>query len=126
MELKPNRAKVVDIETSLDAVPVETAVGPVLWATVRLDYVLAGMSPRLDIRVPIPYEAEQTDAERARQALRNARLLIDHACQSSGIQAEKSLNVTQIVEQLIPTSVEGLAQELGLAKPATRPNRKKR
>jgi len=125
MELKPNSAKVVDVETSLDAVPVDTAVGPVLWATVRLDYLLAGMSPRLDIRVPIPYGAEQTDAERTRQALRNARLLIDHACQASGIQAEKPLDPTQIVEQLIPTPLEGLSQQIGITNPPTRAGRKK-
>lgn len=125
MELKPNSAKVIDIETALDAVPIETGIGPILWATVRIDYAMVGLSPHVDIRVPIPFEPGQNDAERGRQALRNARLLIDHACHSSGIPPENysTKDFQGYVAEMLPASLQGVAQELGITEPTSQPPR---
>jgi hypothetical protein len=123
MELKPIGAKVVDVETSLEAVPVQTSVGPVLWATIRIDYALAGLSPHVDIRVPVSFDRGETDQDRARQALRNARLLIDHACQASGVPGAKLVQeeVRDFLAEMLPTSLQGIGQELGIADPTTKP-----
>jgi hypothetical protein len=128
MELKPNSAKVVDIETVLEAVPVETGIGPILWATARIDYAMVGLSPHVDIRVPIPFEPGQSDTERGRQALRNARLLIDHACHSSGIPPEKATpqDFQDFVAEMLPASLQGVAQELGITEPTSQPGRSRR
>ncbi|HEY2010904.1 MAG TPA: hypothetical protein VGH23_18085 [Rhizomicrobium sp.] len=85
MELRPNAAKVVDLATTLDSVPEHTVLGPILWASIRIEYTLAGLAPTVDIRVPVPFEPSETEAERHAHALRRARLLIDHACRAAGI-----------------------------------------
>jgi len=123
MELKPTSAKVVEIKSALDAVPVETGIGPILWATVSIDYAMAGLSPHVDIRVPIPFEPGQADEERGRQALRSARLLIDHACQTSGIPTEKAApgERQDFVAEMLPASLQGVAQEPGITKPTSGP-----
>ncbi|MBA2587942.1 MAG: hypothetical protein H0U98_04880, partial [Alphaproteobacteria bacterium] len=42
MAPKPSTAKITDFETSFDAVPVASAEGEVIWADVRIDYILWG------------------------------------------------------------------------------------
>jgi hypothetical protein len=46
MALKPSLAKITDFETSFDAVPVASVEGEVIWADVRIDYLLSGLPRR--------------------------------------------------------------------------------
>jgi hypothetical protein len=39
---KPAAPKITDFETTFDAVPVAAGDGEVIWADVRIDYLLAG------------------------------------------------------------------------------------
>src|ERR1700754_1736637 len=87
MALKPSTAKITDFETSFDAVPVASAEGDVIWADVRVDYVLSGLTPTVTIRVPVPWSERDTSEERKSKALRCARHLIDHACRAAGMGA---------------------------------------
>jgi hypothetical protein len=123
-QIKPDAAKVADLSTRFEALPEQTKIGPVLWADVEITYELAGLNPTVDIRVPVPFVEGQTDAERKRQALRNARLLIDHACQVGGVQADTPVNArAQIaLKEMLPASLQGIAQELGLSDPTTDTN----
>ena len=122
-DLKPNTAHVVELSTRFETLPVDTEAGPVLWADIRIAYTLAGLDPTVDIRVPVPFEAGETDAQRKAKALHSARLLIDHACRGAGIRADLSVSasVQGAIEGIIPTSLEGVAQELGLISPTTKP-----
>jgi hypothetical protein len=120
MELKPQTAKVVGLATCFDPVGLETPLGQVRWATVQIDYAMAGLSPSVTIRVPVSVDQGAGEAELHSQALRNARLLIDHACRASGIGNEEP--AAGPVQSLI-AEMEGLAQELGLSDPTTRPKR---
>ena len=127
MKIKPSTAKLVEMQTRLDPEAVPSSVGPVLWATVRLDYVLAGLSPSMTIRVPVAWDKAQTEEERAAHALRNARLLIDHACQHYGAaQEDAAPEPVRATDMMLPSALEGLTQELGLTKPTTSPGRAKR
>jgi len=128
MELKPNSAKIIDMATELDAVPLDTPIGPVVWATVRIEYALAGLAPTVDIRVPIPFERSETDKERHTQALRSARLLIDHACRAAGIVPDQlaASPIEEALDQVLPAELEGITQELGLTSPRARSQRFKR
>ena len=123
IDLKPNSAQVVDLSTRFETLPVETEVGPILWADIQIAYTLAGLNPTVDIRVPVPFEAGETDAQRKAKALRSARLLIDHACQAAGVRADRpvSASLQEAIEGMIPTSLEGVAQELGLVRPSAKP-----
>jgi hypothetical protein len=98
-------------------------VGPVLWADVEITYTLAGLEPSVVIRVPVPFEAGETEAQRKAHALRRARLLIDHACQAAGVAPEPAPaeTIQDVIEQIVPPALEGVAQELGLAAPTTKP-----
>ena len=73
MALKPSTAKITDFETSFDAVPVASEEGEVIWADVRIDYILSGLTPTVTIRVPIPWTESDTPEERKSKALRCAR-----------------------------------------------------
>lgn len=127
MQIKPDSAKVIDLSTRFETLPVDTEVGPVLWADVEITYTLAGLTPTVDIRVPVPFEKGDSDAQRKSQALRNARLLIDHACQAAGVgRSEFSPRVETVAETLdaaTPTVLEGIVQELGFASPTAKPRR---
>ena len=90
MALKPSTAKITDFETSFDAVPVASAEGEVIWADVRIDYILAGLAPTVTIRVPVPWSERDTPDERKSKALRCARQLIDHACRAAGVGAAEN------------------------------------
>ena len=125
MKIKPNTAKLVDMQTRLDREAVHTPIGPVQWATVRLNYALAGLSPSLTIRVPIALDKPQSETERANQALRNARLVIDHACHQYGIASEEA-GAAPVGKGSLPEVLEGLTQELGITEPHTRSNKSKR
>jgi len=108
-------AKIADLTVEVDASPVDTALGEVAWATVAITYVSGGVEPTLAIRVPVPW----AEPDKQGEALRRARQLIDHAC------ASPSLNIAP-PDLFEDTALEGLAQELGIAPPATRPERSKR
>jgi hypothetical protein len=127
---KPATAKITDFETSFDAVPVSTPDGDVIWADVRIDYILSGLTPCVTIRVPVPWSERDTAEERKARALRCARQLIDHACRAAGVgAAEADVGETGIAEALdaaTPTALEGIAQELGLAKPTAAPRQPQR
>lgn len=110
-------AKITDLTVEIDAAPVESALGPVAWATVAITYVSGGLSPTLCIRVPVPWVEE----DKHREALRRARQLIDHACAMSGLNAP-----TSQPGFLEDTVLEGLAQELGIAEPTPQPARSRR
>jgi len=120
-QINPNAAKVADLSTRFEALPEQTDIGPVLWADVAITYVLAGLNPTVDIRVPIPFKEGDTDADRKRQALRNARLLIDHACQVGGVSAEVpvSTKIQNAIEEMLPESLQGITQEFGFAPTTT-------
>ena len=129
MAPKPSTAKITDFETSFDAVPVASAEGEVIWADVRIDYILSGLTPTVIIRVPVPWNELDTSEERKSKALRCARQLIDHACRAAGVgAAETEIDDTPVEEVLdadMPTALEGIAQELGLAKPTAKPRRQR-
>ena len=127
MALKPSTAKITDSETSFDAVPVASAEGEVIWADVRIDYILSGLTPTVTIRVPVPWNESDTPEERKSKALRCARQLIDHACRAAGVgSAETGIDdnpVEEVIDAVTPTALAGLAQELGLATPTAKPRR---
>jgi hypothetical protein len=124
MALKPASAKITDFETSFDAAPVVSAEGEVLWTEVRIDYVLAGLAPSVTIRVPVPWRDSDGAEQRRVQALQSARELIDHACRAAGMQAPPEPPVAAMIEDVVPSALEGLTQELGLARPTTRARKK--
>jgi hypothetical protein len=125
MALKPSTAKITDFETSFDAVPVASAEGEVIWADVRIDYILSGLTPTVTIRVPVPWNERDTPEDRKSKALRCARQLIDHACRAAGVGAAETETdgrpVEEILDAVTPTALEGIAQELGLTTPTAKP-----
>lgn len=128
MALKPSTAKITDFETSFDAVPVASAEGEVIWADVRIDYILSGLTPTVTIRVPVPWIERDTPEERKSKALRCARQLIDHACRAAGVAAaETGIEGPEenILGAVMPTALEGIAQELGLATPTATPRQQR-
>jgi hypothetical protein len=114
MVLNPAAAKVIDIQVSWDAAPAVTPSGPVFWATVEIQYTLAGLAPAVSIRVPVECQADIGSEACRRQALQGARSLLNHACGAPAFSAADT-------EPLL----EGLAQELGLTPPSTRPARRR-
>jgi hypothetical protein len=122
-----SKVKITDFETSFDALPVATPSGEVLWADVRIDYVLpGGLAPQVTIRVPVPYSVNDTADLRRSKALRNARELIDHACRAAG-GVDSDDRTREAGGQAGPdassdTGFQGIAQELGLTSPTTGPD----
>ena len=129
MALKPSTAKITDFETRFDAIPVASEVGEVIWADVRIDYILSGLTPTVTIRVPVPWSERDTPEERKSKALRCARQLIDHACHAAGVgAAETGIDdspVEEVLDAVTPTAFAGIAQELGLATPTAKPRRQR-
>jgi hypothetical protein len=125
MPIKPATAKITDFETCFDVAPIASAEGPVIWAEVRIDYVLAGLKPSVTIRVPVPWTENETGEARKGRALRCARQLIDHACRAAGVSTTESddSSVEEALASVTPSGMEGLAQELGLAHPTREPRR---
>jgi hypothetical protein len=125
MALKPSTAKIVDLDTTVDVVPVQSQEGPIVWATVKMEYTLAGLKPVVTICVPVPWKADQSQDERRGQALSCARQLIEHACRAAGVgPAEPILDdsdLGDLREDGARPMLEGLAKELGLSKPTRRP-----
>jgi hypothetical protein len=111
--IKPSTAKIADFETNFDAAPTASAEGEVLWADVRIDYRLSSLAPRVTIRVPVPWDPNESVAQRKAAALRCARELIDHACRAAGMMTEAETG----------GALEGIAQELGLVPPKIAPSR---
>jgi hypothetical protein len=124
MVIKPATAKVTNLDAAFDAAPIETTGGPAIWATVTIDYRLDGLTPTVSIRVPIPWNEHETEAERRGAALRCARQLIDHACRAAGVRAWEAESAADLADEILPAALEGIAQELGLATPATRSRRR--
>jgi hypothetical protein len=129
MALKPSTAKITEFETTIDAVPVASAEGEIVWADVRIDYILSGLTPTVTIRVPVPWNERDTPDERKSKALRYARQLIDHACRAAGVAAAETgiddSSVEEVLDAVTPTALEGIAQELGLATPTAKPRRQR-
>ncbi len=128
MALKPSTAKITDFETSFDAVPVASAEGDVIWADVRIDYILSGLTPTVTIRVPVPWSERDTPEDRKSKALRCARQLIDHACRAAGVGAAETEiddSPVEVLDAVTPTALAGIAQELGLATPTAAPRRQR-
>lgn len=123
MDMKTNSARVLDLSTRFETIPVDTEAGPVLWADVEITYILAGLTPTVNIRVPVPFVAGETENQRKSQALRHARPLIDHACQVAAIPPEKPVtaSVQAAFEEMLPASLQGVTQEPGLAMPTAKP-----
>jgi hypothetical protein len=122
-------AKITDFETSFDAVPVSTPDGEVIWADVRIDYILSGLTPCVTIRVPVPWSEQDGVDERKSKALRCARQLIDHACRAAGVAAPEAEGeadtIMEVLDAATPSALEGIAQELGLAKPTAQPRQQR-
>jgi hypothetical protein len=101
--------KIVDFETNFDAAPVITQNGEIIWGEVRIVYTVSGIEPTVTIRVPVPWEANQTSEQRKSEGLRATRELIDHACRASALQSgrlEKSAG--EMVEDVLPSALAGL------------------
>jgi len=128
--MKPSSAKVIDLDTAFDAAPVQTVDGLAIWATVTIEYALAGLRPSVNIRVPVPWNENDSHERRRSQALRCARQVIEHACRAVGIgpqEAESSLDaIADAIEEIAPPALEGVTQELGLAKPTAKPKQRNR
>lgn len=122
MVLKPSSAKVIDLSAAFDVGPEQSAEGPIVWATVRIVYSLQGLSPDIAIRVPVPWNAQDTQEQRYAQALRSARQLIEHACRAVGVAPAEAGSdlIEDVVEAITPAALEGVAQELGLASPSVK------
>jgi hypothetical protein len=92
---------------------------------VRIDYLLSGLTPMVTIRVPVPWRDGVSAEARKSHALRCARDLIDHACMASGIASPQppTSGIAKTLEDFVPPSLEGVAQELGLTKPSTQPKK---
>jgi len=122
MAQKLETATIVDFETSFDTQPVLSPEGEVVWADLRIDYILAGLTPTVTIRVPVPWDSRESVETRKSKALRCARELIDHACQASGAVAGEPAKTRSkgVIDDIAP-ALEGIAQELGLTKPTTCP-----
>jgi len=81
---------------------------------------LAGLTPTVTIRVPIPWDNGESAEMRKSKALRFARELIDHACQAAGAGAAEPKSRPKWVMDDIAPALEGITRELGLAEPTTR------
>jgi hypothetical protein len=125
MPIKPASAKIVDLDTAFDAAPVQSAEGPLVWATVTMRYALQDLSPSVTVRVPVPCKEQESADQRRDHALRCARQLIEHACRAVGVPAPDDV-ADEVLDAVVPTEMEGLAQELGLASPKTAPKRVRR
>jgi len=125
--IKPATAKLIDLKTVLDPEPVPSREGPIVWATVTMEYTLAGLAPTVTISVPVPWLADETADERRARALGAARQLIDHACRAAGIGPMEAADepTESVIDAITPPALEGLAQELGLTEPTRAPKRQR-
>jgi len=117
--LKLRSAKITDLSVAFDPVPMVNPLGALLWAKLDIAYAASGLTPSLTMRVPVPFRENDSEAYRKEMALRAARQLIDHACVARQLGAEAPA-------QEAPEILAGLAQELGIVAPTTRPPRKRR
>jgi hypothetical protein len=113
--VKLRSAKIVDLSVSFDASPVPLSSGEVLWASVTITYAVSGLLPSVRIRLPVSWNESDTIEERKFLALRGARQLIDHACMASGLEHDAPASSP------VDAIITGLAQELGLSEPTTKP-----
>jgi hypothetical protein len=129
LALKPATAKIIDLDTTVDVVPVESREGPIVWATVKMEYTLAGLKPAVTICVPVPWDADETQNQRRAQALRCARQLIEHACRAAGVGPLEAIdedNAAQsVIDAITPIGIERLPQELGPSEPAPQPKKQR-
>jgi hypothetical protein len=127
MALTLANAKIINFEITFDATPVRSVEGQVLWADVWIDYALAGLVPTVTVRVPIPWSVSDTRAARKDNALRCARQLLEHACQAPTAESDQTVaaasNAKQLLGAIAPPALEGLAQDLAMAKAAAQPRR---
>jgi hypothetical protein len=82
------------------------------------------------IRVPVPWNAQETLEERKAKVLRCARQLIDHACGAAGMAPAATQTegggVADVLGAVSPPVLEGIAQELGLVGPTSGLRRRSR
>lgn len=109
-------AKLTDLVTTIDSEIFAAPSGPMAWGTVELCYTCEGLEPKVTIKVPVPALAAQSEAQQRLEALRRARKLIDHACVALGTQPAPAPDLSEMLE--------GLAEELGVKPPTTRPARR--
>jgi hypothetical protein len=125
MALTLANAKIINFDITFDAAPVRSVEGQVVWADVWIDYAVTGLVPTVTIRVPVPWNESDTRAERKDNALRCARELIGHACRTSAAGSDEAEGAASFGMQPLgattPPALEGLAQELAMAKATTQP-----
>ena len=128
MAPKLSSARIVDLDTTFDAAPIESADGSFIWVTVKIVYALGGLTPVATIRVPVSWDQEESQDQRRGRALRAARQLIDHACRAVGIlPAEAETGpMENLIEAITPDALDGVAQELGLTEPTRKPKSRRR
>lgn len=114
------KAKLVDLQVTFDAQPLPIAFGEITWAIVDLTYSANGVGAEMSIRVPIEWDGDASDDAKRDVALRRARDLLDHACNAPGLARAAT---SKMPPAEISSPFEGLAQELGLSEPTTRPQR---
>lgn len=112
------KAKLVDLQVTFDAPPLPIALGEISWAAVGLAYCANGIGAEMTIRVPIEWDGKASEEAKRNLALRRARDLLDHACNAPGLARAAC---SKMAPGEIANPLQGLAQELGLSEPTTRP-----
>ncbi len=112
------KAKLIDLQVTFDAQPVPIAFGEITWAVVDLSYSASGVGAEMTVRVPIEWDGNASDEAKRDLALRRARDLLDHACNAPGLARVSS---SKMPPAEVTNPLEGLAQELGLSEPTTKP-----
>lgn len=112
------KAKLIDLQVTFDAQPLPIAFGELMWAVVDLSYSSSGVGAEMTIRVPIEWDGDASEEAKRDIALRRARDLLDHACNAPGLARAAS---SKMAAGEIANPLEGLAQELGISEPSTKP-----
>jgi hypothetical protein len=112
------KAKLLDLKVTFYAQPLPIALGEIAWAAVNLTYFANGVGAEMTIRVPVVWDGNASDDAKRDLALRRARDLLDHACNAPGLARAVS---SKMPPAEISSPLEGLAQELGISEPTTKP-----
>ena len=121
MASKLPSAKITDLVTTVDSAVFAAPAGPMAWGTVEICYSSEGLEPKVIIKVPVPAQPAQSEAQQRAEALRRARKLIDHACTAIQFLPEAAQETAQDAAQDSAEMLEGLAEELGIRAPTTVP-----
>jgi hypothetical protein len=126
MATKLPSAKITDLVTTVDSGVFVAPTGPMAWGTVEICYTSEGLEPKVTIKVPVPADGAQSEAQQRAETLRRARKLIDHACTAIQFLPEAAQETAQDTAQDPGEMLEGLAEELGIRAPATAPKSARR